>query len=139
MKRDIKFRYIFKHIESGNIEVKKYYLSQMEEKPTKELSPCFAADYELLSRDQYTGRKDRNGLEIYEGDAVKRFVDTVWVMSDGAEKYCTWYVEFRYGAWIFRSTPISPSVSYPYFDSNARNMVIIGNIYENTKLLEMKE
>ena len=37
--REIKFRYIFKHIDTGNFETKIYTLSQLENKDVRRLSP----------------------------------------------------------------------------------------------------
>ncbi|APT48985.1 hypothetical protein BSA171_14540 [Bacillus safensis] len=48
---DIVIRYIFKHRATGNIEIKIYSISQLEERPAQKLSPCFnETDYELIAR-----------------------------------------------------------------------------------------
>jgi len=90
-------------------------------------------DWKLV---QYTGLKDKNGQEIYEGDVVKRVDDTPFRMENRELKFCTWFVEFKYAQWAFINTPTSPATSYPAFYSNAKYMEIIGNIYENPELLE---
>ncbi len=90
----------------------------------------------LESIGQYTGFKDKNGKEIYEGDAVQRFNDNPVRFPDGSKKYSSWMVVFEYGGWKFKDTPCSPTTSYPSFYSNAQYMEVIGNIYENPELLE---
>ena len=83
-------------------------------------------DIELM---QYTGLNDKNGTEIYERDIV--------LVKPGGTS--TWYktvVKFKEGAFI---ASLIDGEDYIYifnrgFDSN--DFEIIGNIYENKKLLE---
>lgn len=65
---DIVIRYVFKHRATGNIETKVYSISQLEERAAQKLSSCFnETDYELITRNLFTGLIDSEGNEIYEG------------------------------------------------------------------------
>ena len=69
---------------------------------------------------QYTGLKDKNGREIYEGDRVKfSCIDFAAVAT----------IEFKDGA--FRES------HYGYGLPKSHYMEIIGNIYENPELLNV--
>ncbi|UQZ41345.1 YopX family protein [Bacillus subtilis] len=67
---NLKIRYAFRHKETGNIELKTYSIGQLEEQPARELSAVFCEEfgYVLISRDLWTGEKDKDGQEIFEGD-----------------------------------------------------------------------
>ena len=92
----------------------------------------FFRDFEEVELMQYTGLKDKNGKEIYEGDIVL-------VKLGGVS---TWYktvVKFKEGAFI---ASLIDGEDYIYifnrgFDNN--DFEVIGNIYENKKLLEENE
>lgn len=80
---------------------------------------CNTEDGELIFM-QYTGLKDKNGKEIYEGDTVH-----------------AWGGEYYLGAWEFAKTiDIKNLICDVYELSHYENLEVIGNIYENPDLLE---
>ena len=80
---------------------------------------------------QYTGLKDKNGKEIFEGDIVE-----AWSQGVKGKGKVTQRID---GSWLF----------YPSYQHNIEwelcinqygetDVVVIGNIYENPELLEVK-
>ena len=81
-------------------------------------------DAELM---QYTGLKDKNGVEIYEGDIVK---DLRSPFKDIRSYSKVFYQENR-GRFVFGGWEIPAGLSHTF--------EVIGNIYENPELLHAKE
>ena len=85
---------------------------------------------------QYTGLKDKNGIEIYEGDIVSLSGNTdLWSTLCGV-------VEFRHGSFINAYNWKGNSKKDERFDyliDVVRNgYEVIGNIHDNRELLEVQ-
>lgn len=90
---------------------------------------CFEGQYILM---QYTGLKDRNGKEIYEGDIVT-------LPYENNKNLLQAVIEWSFSGWCFRwcnkrvSSTRGREIESVFH--NIEFFEIIGNIYENPKLL----
>ena len=109
-------------------------------------------DFPLM---QYTGLKDSNGREIYEGDIVKLPVE----MNTGIHgKHAYYEILYRNGLWITSylssekgfilprgylvgelidfAEDMRKSLVFNDFEAKLKDVEIVGNIYGNIELLE---
>jgi hypothetical protein len=85
-------------------------------------------DFEEIELMRSTGLKDKNGVEIYEGDILHR------------ESHWGWYVGFENGS--FRRIPLNciQRINWEHYTLQQAGLdtwEVIGNIHENPELLEV--
>lgn len=118
MQREIKFRFFDKKLKSIG-----YRRPHTYDFDHKEIIPM-----------QYTGMKDCNGKEIYEGDIIGD-----WTEVDGKmeQSKLTVYFDERLGEWMLDcSKSQDESISYALFkELEDFKYEVIGNIHENPELI----
>jgi uncharacterized phage protein (TIGR01671 family) len=134
-------------------------------KSTKEMYPCagFLSGLVVVMQDgqtlgykdddweiqQYTGLKDKNDKEIYEGDIVQSvYNDEICLVDFNDKNYASvlgWNLlsigYFKEGKLVFNDPKIQsdgklPAVEYYYGSSPGKNWEIIGSVYENPELMQ---
>lgn len=128
--REIKFRAWDNHLSCYHYDVefitdsywdsdgRPVFLSEHQEGDYADCEDAFEDNFIL---EQYTGLKDQEGKEIYEGDILEGFDDVKF--EDGR-----YYCNLR-GARIFTLEELCCDMDYP-------KPKIIGNIHENPELLK---
>lgn len=90
------------------------------------------ADPDVYFIEQYTGLKDKNGKEIYEGDIIREEIDFNSKMTDGV---FTYVVEWDDDTLCYKLKADVESIHDELWEVNA-SVKVIGNIHENPELLE---
>jgi len=120
--RENKFKYYWQHDETGRIVSKIFTLIEIESGIVDAWNNKLSRYGEPFKRAEYTRLKDKNGVEIYEGDIIKHYDD----------------FNFYINAVIYNQEIAMYALDSFPVDIIPKDCEVIGNKYENPELLEAK-
>jgi len=124
--REIKFRYRLRSTLGQEVFTKIITLDELETDSEVFLEQRWGSDfnnYNIVSRDQFTGLHDKKGKEIYDGDIV----------SDGGDVCEVKWLPVG----MYNICPLTDKKEWQKtIIKNFKNLEVIGNIHENPELLK---
>ncbi|WEG13982.1 YopX family protein [Pullulanibacillus sp. KACC 23026] len=131
--REIKFRYVLEHEETGEriIEILPLFKIELNHDNWEIInnSVLFNA-FCIIGRDQYTGLKDKNGKEIFEGDVLE------YKTYANFHEIKTGMVDFVDDKGGYKLINKQSKLHHAFDKYICVDSEVIGNIYENHDLLE---
>ena len=123
--REIKFEYMLLE-DNKFVDKEVLTLEDIEQQNTKEFCYEILKENEKIIKRQYTGLKDKNGVEIYNKDIIK----------DGSR---LWIIEISSLYGVVLRLLKDKKITRPYVKFEKHLIIdfeVIGNLYENPELLK---
>ena len=119
--REIKFR-VWSDLDNRYIRDARLFELATRDMPTREIT---LQDCDLYKFEQFTGLKDKNGVDIYEGDIIK---SKYW------NGVITWVDEFDVSGWYVMEYDQYGEDPQAFSKSSAEELFeVIGNVHEEEK------